>query len=62
MSGISQNIEEATLTIFDTRGKMFRVRIRGDWSFNANLSQSEINRVIDSFSIENEPTGPAQNQ
>jgi hypothetical protein len=54
-SGISQSMEEVTLTIFDATDEMFTVRIRGDRRLHTNLSQVEINRVIDSFSIENEP-------
>jgi hypothetical protein len=63
VSGILQNMEEAILTIFDAKDKMFRVSIRGDCGLNARLSQSEIDRVIDSFSIQNEPpTGAPQKQ
>jgi hypothetical protein len=54
ISGISQNMEEATLAIFDATDKMFTVRIRGNRGLNTNLNQSEINRVIDSFSVEND--------
>jgi hypothetical protein len=49
VSGISQKMEEATLTFFDPTDRMFMVRIRGDR--NTDLNQSEINRVIYSFSV-----------
>jgi hypothetical protein len=53
VSGISQKTEEATLTFFDPTDRMFTVRIRGDR--NTNLNQSEIDRVIYSFSVSDEP-------
>jgi hypothetical protein len=53
VSGISQKMEEATLMFFDPMDRMFTVRIRGDQ--NTNLNQPEINRVIYSFSVSNEP-------
>ncbi len=56
VSGISQKtqkMEEATLTFFDPTDKMFTIRIRGDR--NTNLNQLEVNRVIYSFSLSDEP-------
>jgi hypothetical protein len=53
VSGIAQKMEEATLTFFDPTDRMFTVRIRGGQ--NSNLNQSEINRVIYSFSVSDDP-------
>ena len=54
VSGISHKMEEATLTFFDRTDRMFTIRIQGER--NNNLNQSEINRVIYSFSASDEPT------
>jgi hypothetical protein len=48
------NIEEATLSFFDSQDKLFVLRIRG--SRSKTLSQSEINRVIDTFVFLDSPT------
>ncbi len=52
ISGISRKVEEVTLTIFDDTDKMFTVIIRGNRNLNTNLSQLEIDGLIDSFSVD----------
>ena len=47
-------IEEATLSFFDSKDRLFVLRIRGTPS--KTLSQSEINRVIDTFTFPDSPT------
>jgi hypothetical protein len=49
-----QDIEEVTLSFFDSRDRLFVLRIRGTRS-NA-LSQAQINRVIDTFTFLGSPT------
>jgi hypothetical protein len=48
------NIEEATLSFFNSQDKLFVLRIRG--SRSKTLTQSEINRVIDTFVFLDSPT------
>jgi hypothetical protein len=50
----SANIEEATLSFFDSKDRLFVLRIRR--TLSKTLSQSEINRVIDTFTFLDSPT------
>ncbi len=50
-----QNIEEATLSFFDSKDRLFVLRIRG--TLSKTLSQLEINRVIDTFAFLDSPSG-----
>jgi hypothetical protein len=59
-SGLSQGVEDVTLTIFSSADRMFILKIQGDQ--NSTLNQSEINRVIGSFSIENTQLAGMANQ
>jgi hypothetical protein len=50
----SPNIEEATLSFFDSKDRLLVLRIRR--TLSKTLSQSEINRVIDTFTFLDSPT------
>jgi hypothetical protein len=52
-----QDIEEVTLSFFDSRDRLYVLSIRGIQGIrNKTLSQSEINRVIDTFMFLDFPT------
>jgi hypothetical protein len=48
-----QDIEEVTLSLFDSRDRLFVLRIRGTRS--NTLSQAQVNRVIDTFTFLDSP-------
>ena len=60
-SGISHNSQDVGITMFDLADHMFALRIQGDHARGANLSQAEINRVIQSFGVDHDlPSSPSK--